>query len=209
MSKLKKDQIENCISFSISILSTFSVITNWRMKETANLLFYYFVFDIFLFKKNMDIIVHHILIMSTYVIAYFFSIRSEDFMKIYKIIIWVEISNIFLLSKKNILDKKNKYFDKIRPVNDFLFIVTFLYFRIFHYYYYLLLPNKISNDVLENYSDDKLIKYFYWANIYGFFILNSYWSFLIFKKIYIKLSETIKSKHITFQSTIKNEKLCE
>ena len=205
MLKVTMEQVENCGGFFISMLSTFSLISNWRIEEVSNFLFYYFIFDLILFKKKLDIIIHHVIVLCMYSNNFIFSMTNEDFIKLYKIIILAEVSSIFLLTKKLISDKKYTYFDKIRPVNDFLFISTFLYFRIFHYYFYLLRPNQISDDVLQNYSKDKITKFFYWANIYSFFALNLYWTLLIFNK----LLGSFKDRHITSQSMIKNEKLYE
>ena len=69
-------------------------------------LIYYFILDLILFKKKVDIIIHHIIVICMFSIHYFLNIYYYDYVKMFQIIILVEISNIFLLLQKII---NNKY----------------------------------------------------------------------------------------------------
>ena len=82
-----------------------------------------------------------------------------------------------------------------------MFIYTFLYYRIYNYYYNLII-DKSTNIVFLKYSRNNYEFYEIYISIYGLFILNIYWSILIFIKFsslldYSKLFKSIKSGYKT------------
>jgi hypothetical protein len=129
---------------------------------------------------------------------------------IISVILSTEISTIFLINN-SLLSNNNikQYFLKvnrysvtiIKNMNSIFFIYTFLYYRIYNYYYYLIIDKSI-NIVFLKYSKNIYEFYEIYISIYGLFILNIYWSILIFIKFsslldYSKLFKSIKSGYKT------------
>ena len=113
---------------------------------------------------------------------YIYNVPLENFLKLFKIIILVEVSNIFLILKNIIPFSKN-----IKLFNDILFVLTFIYFRIYYYYYYTLRTNQQLDIIIHNYIINVYDKYYFYSSFYGFYLLNVYWTVLILNKVY-KLS---------------------
>lgn len=176
--------LDDSIAFSISIFSVLCTLLNWKIIEVGQLLFCYFILDLFIFKKKIDIIIHHLIAILTYYKIYLLNLPKEDFTKISKIIILLEVSSIFLLTKKIIKNNNIIYYNQTKIIINLLFVITFIYFRIYHYYYYLLRQNQILDTIINNYSIGYFDKYFFYCSFYGFYLLNLYWTILIFKKIY-------------------------
>jgi hypothetical protein len=147
------------------------------------MLFFYFIFDMLMFKKKMDIVLHHIIAISAYINVYLFSISQEDFMELFRVIIWVETSNIFLLSKKMILTNNQQ----IKLAIDLGFVTSFIYFRIYYYYFNILAQNKLFDAIVEKYTKTQIQYASIWFSVCGFYILNLYWLLLILNKIYTKI----------------------
>jgi hypothetical protein len=86
-----------------------------------------------------------------------------------------EISTIFLIIKDELelYNKKDSIFYKI---NNLVFVITFLYSRIFSFFH---IQNKIIKiGFLLDYN------YLYFTSIFGLFYLNIFWFILILKKIF-------------------------
>lgn len=186
---------DSILTLSVSLLSITSLLINYKIYETAQFVFYYFILDLFLFKKKKDIIIHHILVICMYLNYYILNGSNEDFIKFYKIIVLVEASSIFLLIK-NIINEKKLYCPRILQIFiNISFIFNFIYFRIYYYYYNLLRKNQLFDIIANSYLKGYFDTYFYYFSFYGFYILNLYWSSLIIKKLiffYIKNIKNIK-----------------
>lgn len=185
MLKLTQKQLENIENYSaffISISSILCIITNYKIFEFSQYLIYYFIADILFFKKKTDIIIHHILVILMYSNYYIYNVPLEDFLKLFKIIILVETSNILLMSKIMIPLSKN-----IKLINDILFVISFVYFRIYYYYYHALRKNQQIDIIVNNYLTNYFDKYYFYSSFYGFYLLNIYWITLILNKVYNKI----------------------
>jgi hypothetical protein len=159
----------------------------------------------FFYIKKRDMITHHILVlmMIDYMNTHPGILIREN---IISIVLSTEISTIFLINNSLLSNNYiNQYFLKInrylvttiKNINSILFIYTFLYYRIYNYYYYLII-DKETNIVFFKYSRNIFEFYEIYISIYGLFILNIYWSVLIFIKFsslldYSKLCKSIKS----------------
>lgn len=197
-----------CIYLSISILSTLSVFNKFQLINCSNIVGLMCLIDFFYIKK-IAMITHHIfvLMMLDYMNTHPDILIREN---IISVVLSTEISTIFLitnslLSNNYISDfvlKINRYLvTTIRSINSIFFIYTFLYYRIYNYYYYLII-DKETNIIFLKYSKNNYEFYEIYISIYGLFILNLYWSILIFIKFYAlldysKLCKSIKSGYKT------------
>ena len=193
-----------CIYLSISILSTLSVFNKFQLINCSNIVGLMCLIDFFYIKKKA-MIIHHILVlmMIDYMNTHPDILIREN---IISVVLSTEISTIFLitnslLSNNYISDfvlKINRYLVTIiKSINSILFIYTFLYYRLYNYYYNLII-DKETNIVFFKYSRNIYDFYEIYISIYGLFILNIYWSVLIFIKFsslldYSKLCKSIKS----------------
>jgi hypothetical protein len=177
--------IEIISGFTISVLSVYSTLINWKVYEFSRILFYYFILDTYLsiLSNKIDIIIHHSFALLMYSNIYIFSVSKEDFLEFFKTIILLETSSIFLIINKAISKKKMNINVYLKKINDFLFIGTFFYYRIYYYYYYILRHNGLLEMYLFKYGNNVAIRNVFYFNIYGFYLLNVYWSLLIILKI--------------------------
>lgn len=176
--------LDDSIAFFISIFSVLCTSLNWKIIEVGQFLFCYFILDLLIFKKRIDIIIHHLIGILSYYKIYLVNLSRKDFIKICKIIVLLEVSSIFLLSKKIIKNYNISCSNQTKIIINLLFVITFIYFRIYHYYYYLLRKNQILDTMINNYSIGYFDKCFFYCSFYGFYLLNLYWCMLILKKIY-------------------------
>jgi len=197
-----------CTYLSIATLSTLCVFNNFQLINCSNIVGIMCLFD-FLYIKKKDMITHHIfvLMMIDYMNTHPNILIREN---IIRVILSTEVSTIFLINNsllsnsyitENFL-KKNSYLINItKNINSIFFIYTFLYYRIYNYYYNLII-DKSTNIVFLKYSRNNYEFYEIYISIYGLFILNLYWSILIFIKFsslldYSKLCKSIKSRYKT------------
>ena len=177
-----------CIYLSISILSTLSVFNKFQLINCSNIVGLMCLFDFFYIKKR-DMIIHHIfvLMMIDYMNTHNNILISEN---IISVILSTEISTIFLINNsllsnnyisEDFLKKYNYFMNIIKNINTLFFIYTFLYYRIYNYYYYLII-DKDTNIIFLKYSRNIYEFYQIYISVYGLFILNLYWSTLIFIK---------------------------
>ena len=171
--------IEDYSAFFICISSISCLLLNYKVFEFGQYLIYYFIFDTVFFKKKTDIIIHHILVILMYLNYYIYDVPLEEFIKLFKIILLAEVSNIFLMLKIIFYLPNN-----IKIINDILFIISFVYFRIYYYYYYAFRQNQQIDIIVNNYLIYDIDKYYFYSSFYGFYLLNIYWTVLIFNKLY-------------------------
>jgi len=181
---MKLEILDDSISFCISIFSVLCTSLNWKIIEVGQFLFCYFILDLIVFKKRTDIIIHHLIAILTYYKIYLLNLSKIDFTNFCKIMILLEVSSIFLCIK-NIIKNYNIICSNLtKNIINSLFVTTFIYFRIYNYYYCLLYKNQLFDTIINNYSVGYFDKCFFYCSFYGFYLLNLYWTTLIFKKIY-------------------------
>lgn len=163
------------IGIAISILSLL-------FDGVGKYLIYYFALDLLFYNKKIDIIIHHVIVMCMFSIHYFLHFNDEDYNKMFRIIILVEISNVFLLLGQ-LIDKKYKIPKKII---NLLFIITFFYYRIYYYGIHCIPDNAIIMTTMGKYTTNL----FYVKLIFMlFYSLNLYWGIIIISKIVQKIIE--------------------
>jgi hypothetical protein len=103
------------------------------------------------------------------------------------------LSSFGVLTTNNLLSSKTNY---LKNINKILFVLTFMYYRIYNYAYYLIL-NKNSNYILVTYSKNNFEICKIYISIYGLFILNIYWYYLILNILFQSWKKSIKSSNKT------------
>ena len=167
---LSIERIRDYASFFIATISSYIYFTNGDFKTISHFIAMYLITDLFINKK-VDLYIHHAIGLILYTFMYTSSGSGHIFMKPF---IAVEISSVFYNIK--FLYPKN-YFSTL---NDLLFVVTFFYYRIYNYYYSVILNEDINN-MIEN--TGQISKYFYYSAVYNLYALNMYWFSQIIKII--------------------------
>ena len=126
----------------------------------------YFISDFFI-NNNSNKIHHLISLFTIYVNEY--QLAEYDKQHICPTIINTEYSTIFLTVSLYITNPL------LKKISHFLFLITFLKFRIYDFFLFLYKPT-------TPYIFDKYFPYCH-ISFFGFFALNLYWMFLIFKII--------------------------
>lgn len=177
---IKQRQLQY-IYLGISLYSCFCVMTNYYIITCSNIVGLMCLFD-FYFVKKKDMLFHHIFVLGMiHYMNYHRDIKYRN--DIVSIILSTEISTIFLTTN-NLLDSTGTM-GVVKNINKGMFISTFFYYRIYNYSYHLILNKNINNSLLT-YSKNSFEFCEIYFGIYGLFILNLYWSCLIFKKVFIK-----------------------
>ena len=185
---IRKTQL-HCMYLGISLFSCFCIMTNFYVITCSNIVGLMCLID-FYFVKKSDMVMHHILVLS---MLHYMNNHNhiENRIEIVSVILSTEISTIFL-TLNNLLENISSFFI-IKKINKIAFVSTFIYYRIYNYSYYLIMDKNIHNTFFI-YSRNNFEFCEIYIGLYGLFILNLYWSYLIFKKtiyknIYIKTGE--------------------
>ena len=174
----------SCIVLSLFIcynLYLYYYVNTEYLNLSLPMIFSYFAFDFFICKN--DVKLHHILILSLTSFNYYYNVAINDseisIIPLYK----TEISTIFYSLK--IIMKNNTFFKKyFSHANDFLFLTTFVKFRIYDIYSNVLV-NPLFYSQMEKYTDTIFTQIFLYVPLYCFYGLNVYW-FIIMCKIITK-----------------------
>ena len=174
---------------SISLFSSFCVFNNCYLVQCCNVVGIMCLID-FYFIKNKDMICHHILVLC---MVHYININNNEYIKkLIFVILQTEISTIFLTTN-NLLNCRTNY---LKNINKILFVLTFMYYRIYNYAYYLIL-NKNSNNILFTYSKNNIEICKIYISIYGMFVLNLYWYSLILNILFQNWKKCIESSNKT------------
>jgi len=172
-----------CIILSLFIcynLYLYYYVNTEYLNLSVPLAFSYFAFDFFICKYEIKI--HHISIMLLIYFNYNYNLPIVDSNVIMIPLYKTEISTIFYSLK--IIMKNNTFFKKyFLHANDFLFLTTFVKFRIYDLYNEVL-TNPLFYSQMRRYTETIFTKFFY-IPLYCLYGLNIYW-FLIMCKIVAK-----------------------
>ena len=171
------ERIRDYISLLIAIMSSYIYFTDGDYKFISHFIATYLVSDFFINKK-LDLYIHHAIGLMIYSFVYQDNASDYSEKVFMKPFIAVEISSVFYNIKY--LYPKN-YFSSL---NNLLFVITFFYYRIYNYYYSVILNEDINN-IIEN--TGPVMKYYYYSAIYNLYALNLYWFSQIIKIILKKL----------------------
>lgn len=178
------EKSSNISLFLVSLFTTYNIYFFNNYYWTIKIIFYYTLIDtIFLSYKKKDLFLHHILTFFNLYYLYYYNINLSIFNYSLLQILKVEISSIFLSlsSLLKIYKIKNKFSITLNGI----FIITFLKYRVFDYY-----NNILNSDLFYIYLNayDNYFKYYYVKiTITAFYLINIYWTILIFKGVFLKL----------------------
>ena len=142
-----------------------------------------FLITDFLLCSN-EVYIHHIaaLYITHNSIIYF----NTDMLYYISIILGTELSTFFLVIK--LVSEYYQLKNKLTTINDLLFIITFIYTRLYLYSKYIIFNNNF-NELIYKYYDYPYITIVF---VYILYILNLYWVSLMIKKI-VKLLPKLSS----------------
>ena len=173
----------NLSLFLVSLFTTYNVYFSYDYSQNVNIIFYYTVVDSFFLPfKRKDMYIHHISTFLNLYYLYYYNINLNIYNYSILQVLKVEISSVFL-SLSSLL-KIYKIKNRFSTVMNCLFIITFLKYRVFDYY-----NNILNSDLFYNHLDayDNNFKYYYLKiNISAFYLINIYWTILIFKTLILK-----------------------
>ena len=178
------EKSSNISLFLVSLFTTYNIYFFNNYYWTIKIIFYYTLIDtIFLSYKKKDLFLHHVLTFFNLYYLYYYNINLSIFNYSLLQILKVEISSLFLSlsSLLKIYKIKNKFSITLNGI----FIITFLKYRVFDYY-----NNILNSDLFYIYLNayDNYFKYYYVKiNINAFYLINIYWTILIFKGLFLKL----------------------
>lgn len=186
-------EIEKYSNYGILIISLLSIY--WDLFGFDNyyhvfvIYFSYFMIDsFFLPYHKKDMILHHGII----IIFLLYSLNStkEFHYQITSLLIKCEYSSLFLFFikfLKNLIKVKPHYFP-IYVINNFFFVVTFFYYRIYNLTYVFYFDPKTLEVFEEKNKNSMLLKFVINSIMILFTILNYYWM----NKIYALLIQRMK-----------------
>ena len=159
-----------------------------QYEKMYNTLYYYIIFDyLFIPFHRKDSYLHHTIVLSVYFYNYIYNIKINEqnfaMLQLFK----TEISSIFLGFSN--LFRKNGVNKIISNTSNMLFVSSFFYYRIYNYYFNVLLNPEFNSSAT---TTNTLIQQSYRVTVkYSLFCLNIYWSVRIIEMI-IKLSKNTK-----------------
>ena len=121
-------------------------------------------------RSTRDVLFHHVLLLSVYLSYYLYSYDDADINLISSELTCFQISSIFL-SIDPIIKDDNAF----KQLNTIAFVVSFMYFRIYRFYF--VLTNNEFEMTIYKYNPNVMLLF------YAFYTLNIYWACLIVKKI--------------------------
>jgi len=130
------------------------------------LIFTYVTADLF-YSDDFDILLHHFIVICF--IGSIITVPPADYLLEARTVINVEISTIFLALNNLIRDKHILVPTSVGNANKILFAVTFTKYRIWDFYWILIMRRPFSSDITM-------------ISLYSLFLLNLYWFCLICKK---------------------------
>ena len=144
----------------------------------------------FVFNKSIDLKIHHSFIVGVILYNYYYNVCVDDrFLFLYSFL-KTEISSIFYVLKYWIPEKS-----VLSSINNVVFLLSFLKFRILDVYYEIIEPNEILVPIAK-YSPvhsvtNLAMTSIFLASCYGLFILNLYWFSILTKIIYKMITKVI------------------
>jgi len=159
----------------VTIYSGVSYFYNHNLLTTSNIICGFTLIDT-IYNKDIntkpEYLLHHFLVLTSYGTYQYY--KYNNFLDItIKPLLSFQVSSIFL--SINELYKKNYYYNKYKIINLILFLSSFVYYRIYLYYYIIVSPQFYL--FLNEYNKGLIII------PYSYFLLNMYWFTEIIQKI--------------------------
>lgn len=175
-----------CVYLGLSMYSGYCVMTNQYMVQCANLNGLICVSDFFFIKKK-DILFHHVLVL---LMLHYMNTHQEEWYreKMISVLLSTKISTIFL--SIHTLFEIWKVQEMVKQVNQLLFVISFMYYRIYQYSY-LMLDKDVRHILWTRSSSLEYVEIN--SCIYAMFLLNLYWASLIVSKMHATLVKKRKT----------------
>ena len=178
------------VYLGVSLCSSLCIMTDYYIIPCTNMVGVMCLVDFYFIKKN-DMRLHHILVLCMlHYMNNHSDIKSRK--EIVSQLLRAEISTIFLIMN-NLLENTGNII--LKNINRAVFVCSFIYFRVYNYSY-LILDKNMNNEFL-NYSKNNVEYCQIYIGLYGLFILNLYWSYVIFKTSYQNWRKCIKDSDKT------------
>ncbi len=177
--------IKNISYVFICIWASFALFTNYIHPRLFDVISFYTLLDTVLYKNKIDVIIHHIFLMTLTYFHYNYDnvINQIFYHEMKKICLCMEISSVFLG-----LMPFFKYNKKIEVINIALFTLSFFYCRIYYYSIHFIFDMKKHEYMMDFYGTISKNGYYIFYFIFiGFYLLNMFWFFFIIKKMYKKI----------------------
>ena len=153
---------------SLLVCTSSLVLSRFQQYHTAGTIIGLYVSTDYFFADSLDISLHHILAGLFIVSAR--HLNPQDYLLEAQTIINVEASTFFLTLSHLMKAKILVVPDYIVKANQYLFVLLFTKFRIWDYYWVFIQRESFPFAITK-------------ASLYGLFLLNLYWYFLILRKV--------------------------
>jgi hypothetical protein len=184
--------IQTFHSFS-TLISTYSVLNHSPyLGHCKYLIQSICIIDIILHYSNLkklkpDMVIHHSF---TIGLIYIYShyIHQTNPQLIHKIdhtLLSTEISNNFLIIH-NALKLLHMSHTRIGYINQYLFVLSFAYYRIYVFSYNIILSYDTHHDIIHTVQNTHILIPIYTC-IYGLFLLNILWASVLIQRIYSQI----------------------
>jgi len=176
-------------SLSVAVFSTISVIQSQNLDLCNYIVMAFCTVDTILHLCNykilkLDMILHHLFAIMisfySYANSYPITYNLDDKYFLMTNQLSCEISTIFLNLMK-VFPKKSY----LALLNRLLFLVTFVYYRIYNYFVNIII-SKNSHQFIIQIAKSNFHLFYMYTGVFGLFLLNIYWLNLILKKLIIR-----------------------
>ena len=160
---------------SIGAIYYFTTSSYLLIPYTFKLIFAHCTVDLFLTNK-FDLVIHHIIIITLGSFFFYKPLSTEDVHFECIILSLAELSSIFLVGR-DFIQKNSPYYQ----LNNYMFIISFFYTRLYLLPKYLLLSPEIHIFFMKIMTYTDII--WYYGSLYSFMAINIYWGMLMLKTI--------------------------
>jgi hypothetical protein len=160
---------------SIGAIYYFTTSSYLLIPYTFKLIFAHCTVDLFLTNK-FDLVIHHIITITLGSFFFYKPLSTEDVHFECIILSLAELSSIFLVGR-DFIQKNSPFYQ----VNNYMFILSFFYTRLYLLPKYLLLSPDIHTFFMKIMTYTDII--WYYGSLYSFMAINIYWGTLMLKTI--------------------------
>ncbi len=172
---------KNHFNLGLSMLSLYTLFYLEYLDFTCKVILFHAIIELFITK--LDIFLHHLCVINLiYYKLYYEKNNNSDLITIS--LIKTELSTIFLVFHFYFIKiKKNNIIEKINMINDYLFVSSFFILRVYLYFTNIIMNKYTYVNLYSDYNYSLINHMPLYLSIYGLYILNLYWFYLIINKI--------------------------
>ncbi len=179
--------LKNISYVTICIWASYALFMNNIHPRLFDMISLYTFIDTFFYKNKIDVIIHHIFLMTLTYFHYNYDnvINQSFYFEMKKLCLCMEISSVFL----GLMPFFKKY-KKLEIINIILFTLSFFYCRIYNYSINFIF-DKTKHEYMIDFFDKISHKgyYIFYFIFIGFYLLNLFWFVFIVKKMYKKINK--------------------